>query len=352
MSSKGRVRERVERLSAYVPGEQPSSSDVVKLNTNENPYPPSPAVARALRELDVEALRRYPDPACGKLCRRLAELHGCAPENVFVANGSDEVLALATRAFVEDDGTIGFFHPSYSLYPVLAAIRGVAGRPVELGPAFEWRDPPGGDALFFLANPNAPTGMLHDRRTVETFCRAHGGVVIVDEAYVDFAEADCMDLALGLENVLVARTLSKSYSLAGLRLGYAVGHARLIEALLKVKDSYNVGAPAQALGLAALSDLGHMRRNAERIKTSRRALSDALARRGWTVCPSETNFVWAGPVALPARALFERLRERGIFVRHFPGERTGAFLRISVGTDGDVGRLLAAVNEIESEAKP
>jgi histidinol-phosphate aminotransferase len=340
-----RVRDCVNRMTAYVPGEQPGAG-VVKLNTNENPYPPSPRVLEALRTFHPDGLRMYPNPSAARLRECIARLHGCAPEQVLVGNGSDEVLALCTRAFVEDDGAIGYFVPSYSLYPVLADIRGVARRPVPLGPTFEWCEPAAADALFFLTNPNAPTGLLFPRERVEAFCRTAAGVVVIDEAYVDFAEADCMDLALARENVLVTRTLSKSYGLAGLRVGYAVGPPALIEALAKIKDSYNLDAVSQCLAEAALADTAYLREVRARVIATRERLRTALAGMDFEVGPSATNFVWARPRRLAARAVFEQLRARRIFIRYFPGDVTGAYVRISVGTDDEIDRLLAALGEL------
>jgi histidinol-phosphate aminotransferase len=343
------VRRSVRRLAAYAPGEQPAAGAFIKLNTNENPYPPSPRVAEALAGADAAALRLYPDPFSRRLRERIARLHGVSPQNVFAGNGADEVLALCTRAFVERGGSIGYFVPSYSLYPVLADIREVRKRPVELGAGFRWRMPRGYScSLFFLTNPNAPTGMLYPRATVASFCRRFPGVVALDEAYVDFARGDCMDLARGLDNVLAVRTLSKAYSLAGLRVGYAVGSATLVGALFKLKDSYNIDALSQRLALAALSDVAHMRRNVARIRASRRRLSEALAGMGYTVYPSEANFVWAKPRGMPAAELFRRLRARKILVRHFDGPGTSGFVRVTVGTDREIRALVRAIEEEEA----
>ncbi|HEY8241158.1 MAG TPA: histidinol-phosphate transaminase, partial [Kiritimatiellia bacterium] len=223
------IRKAVQLLSPYVPGEQPKEPGIVKLNTNENPYPPSPKIGGALKNWRLDQLRLYSDPVCSRLRDQIADLHGCGAEHVFVGNGSDEILALAARAFVERDGTIGYFEPSYSLYPVLAAIEGIEKRPAVLRENFMWSIPEKYQvSLFFLTNPNAPTSMLFPKKEVADLCHALKGIVVIDEAYVDFAPYNCMDLALSMPNVIVARTLSKSYSLAGLRLGYAVGPTPLI----------------------------------------------------------------------------------------------------------------------------
>jgi len=341
------IRNSVETLKAYVPGEQPADLSTIKLNTNENPYPPSPRVTEALAKLDSSSLRRYPDPVCQRLREGIAALHACGPERVFVGNGSDEVLALCTRAFVEDGGAVGYFELSYSLYPVLADIRAVRRRPQKLGERFEWQMPEtGGMDLFFLTNPNAPTGMQYPAADVRRFCESFEGVVVIDEAYVDFADEDNMDLALELENVLVARTFSKAYSLAGVRVGYAVGPPRLIEALGKIKDSYNVNVVSQRLALAALEDRAHMLANAARIRGTRERLCGALRRLGFEVFPSRTNFVWAAPPDGAAPVFFEELRRRRILVRFFPGRLTSGYLRITVGTDEEIDRLIAALETI------
>lgn len=348
--SEALIRASVAAMRGYVPGEQPKDPGIVKLNTNENPYPPAPGVARALHGMAADVLRLYPDPMCAKLRDGIAAMHRVGPECVFVGNGSDEILALCARAFAEHDGTgsIGWFEPSYSLYPVLAQIEDVPGRPVELGPDFDWAMPAGYSAsLFFLTHPNAPTGRVYDEAVVRRFCAGFPGVVLIDEAYVDFAERDLADLARRLPNVLIARTFSKSYSLAGLRLGYAVGPAPLIGALSTIKDSYNVSRLTQELGLAAIGDPAHMLANRDRIVATRTRVAAELARRGFDVCPSAANFLWAKPpVAIAAETMFRALRERRVLVRYFPGRRTGGHLRITVGTDAQMAALLAAVDAI------
>lgn len=340
------IRSTVAALQAYTPGEQPEGPGIIKLNTNENPYPPSPRVEEALRKFDVSRLRRYPDPIFREARARIAAAHGCSTAQVIVGNGSDELLSLCARAFVPPDGAIGYFEPSYSLYPVLADSADVARCPVALSSDFTWQSPAGcGAALFFLANPNAPTGMAFARGQIEAFCRAFEGAVVIDEAYADFADDNCLSLALApdLGNALVLRTLSKSFSLAGLRFGYAIGPEELINALYKIKDSYNQDMLALALGAAALEDLAHMRANVSRIRATRGRLSDALTRLGWQVCPSQTNFVFARPPDGDAIGRHRRLKAAGIYVRHFPGPITGSYLRITVGTDAENDALLRAL---------
>lgn len=339
------IRASVRDLHAYVPGEQPvGERPFIKLNTNENPYPPSPMVEAALRGLSADSLRLYPPPAADALRRRIAAMHDCGVEQVFAGNGSDEVLALCTRAFVENDGCIGYFEPSYSLYPVLSAIRDVRTLPVALGPGFTWQDPPvEGSALFFLTNPNAPTGMTFPPEAIEAFCASYKGVVLIDEAYVDFAASDCMALARRYDNVLVSRSLSKSYSLAGLRVGYCVGAPALIEAMHKLKDSYNLDRVAQTLALAALEDVDYMRRNVALITAQRDRLGQALAGMGFDCFASETNFIWTRPPAgITAAAYVAALRERGILIRYFPQGELAQYVRITIGTPDEMTALIAA----------
>ena len=337
-----RIARHVRKLEEYVPGEQPRAKSVVKLNTNENPYPPSPKCRAALRAFDYARLRRYPDPNCSELCAEIARLNGTTHERVFVGHGYDEILALAAKCFVEDDETIGSLDPSYSLYKTLAAIRNV-----------KWTglDVTASTSLFLLTNPNAPTGEFREPSEIAAFAKKFRGVVIVDEAYGDFARANCMSLATAEanRNLIAMRTFSKSYSLAGLRVGYCVGPRDLIRAMYKVKDSYNVDALAQTVALAAIRDQDWMRKNAAKVIRSRTRLSAALEKRGWDVLPSEANFVFARPPA-PAKAadIFARLRERNIFVRYFPGPKTGDRLRVTVGTEPEMKTLLKALDELNS----
>ena len=342
-----RIRQSVDAMSGYVPGEQPSDPAIIKLNTNENPYPPAPGVAKALGGIDAASLRRYPDPVCRELCEVIAEQEGCRPEQVIVGNGSDEVLALCTRAFVEDDGSIGWFEPSYSLYPVLTDIRAVASRPVALTDDFRWAMPDGYETdLFFITNPNAPTSLEHPKGLIEAFAADFDGVVVVDEAYGAFGAESCVDLVERFDNVLVARTLSKSHGLAGIRFGYLIGAPDLIGALYKIKDSYNVNGLTQAAAVAALRDTVYTDEVTRRIVATRDRVTAALGEMGCEVADSRTNFLWVRPTTLEAEAYFTGLRERNILIRYFKGERTGDFVRITVGLDDEMDRLLEASREL------
>ncbi|MBP1590247.1 MAG: histidinol-phosphate transaminase [Kiritimatiellae bacterium] len=348
-----RIRRSVASLEAYVPGEQPKVKGLIKLNTNENPYPPSPRVAEALRDVVAADLRLYPDPTCLALRTRLGELHGVDPAQIFVGNGSDEVLRLATRAFTQEHGQAAMFDPSYSLYPVLCAAEEVRMAKVPLADDFSWRNPlpelPPDTSLFFLTNPNAPTGVLYPRPAIEAFAAAFPGTLLIDEAYADFTDtpSDYAAFAAAAPNVLDCHTFSKSWSLAGLRCGYAIGSPDLVGALYQLKDSYNLDRVAQTLALAALSDVDWMRANAARIRATRTRVATELLRRDFTVTPSQSNFLFVRPPA-PATAagLFARLREKNILVRHFPASpRTAPFLRVSIGTDEQMDLFLQALAE-------
>ena len=356
-----RIAQHVRALQGYVPGEQPRSRRVVKLNTNENPYPPSPRCAAALAAFDTAALRRYPDPVFSELREVIARLNGTTTDRVFVGNGSDEILSLAARAFVEDDESIGSLDPSYSLYKTLAAIRNVKWigleeikeleneRIRESANSFIHKFSDSLISLFLLTNPNAPTGEFREPKVIAAFAKKTRGVLLIDEAYADFARDNCMALATAPKNrnVIVMRTLSKSYSLAGLRVGYCVGPKDLIDALYKIKDSYNVDLLAQRLAIAALKDQSHMRGNVRKIVRTREATANALRSRGFDVIPSEANFLFVRPPKPhTAAALFAALKTRNIFVRYFPGPKTGDRLRITIGTEEEMERLMKAICEL------
>lgn len=356
---KSLVRPLVKRLHGYVPGEQLKIKGLIKLNTNENPYPPSPKVMTAVRAAVDGRLRLYPNPTAQLLREKLAKLHGCQAENIIVGNGSDELLALATRAFVEPAGkrpgsscdTVQYFSPSYSLYPVLAAIHGARSNVVALNRDFSL--PPlkilkkskAWDfqaALTYVTTPNAPSGRGYPTAELEALCRAHKGVLILDEAYVDFAEENALRLALKYPHVIVSRTFSKAYSLCFQRVGYFVGHPALIAALDKIRDSYNVNGLGQIAALATLDDLPYYRANFRRIIATRGRISSELTALGFKVLPSETNFVLARPPQFSAEQWLEKLRARKILVRWFTAPAARDYLRISIGTGAEMDALLRA----------
>jgi len=357
------IRPLVRRLHAYVPGEQPKIKGLIKLNTNENPYPPSPKVLRAIVAGTDARLRLYPNPTSERLRENLAALHGCAPDQIIVGNGSDELLALATRAFVEpvargvarSRSTVQYFTPSYSLYPVLADIHGARRNAVPLTKTFDlpgvaalrrsgvWNPKA---ALTLVTTPNAPSGRGYTVRALDALCRAHDGVVVLDEAYVDFAEEHAMKLARRHPHVLVARTFSKAYSLCFQRVGYFVGHPELIAALDKVRDSYNVNGLGQIAAEASLRDLPYYRRNFRRIVATRQRLSRTLTTLGFRVHPSQTNFILVTPPGPPASEWLQLLRDRRVLVRWFSAPEVRDSLRITIGTDDEVDALVAAVRMI------
>ena len=369
MSLPDLVRPLVRSLHAYVPGEQPKIRGLIKLNTNENPYPPSPKVLAATKAAVDGRLRLYPDPSAHALRAELARLHGCGPENIIVGNGSDELLALAVRTFAEpakqaggppallSASTVQYFWPSYSLYPVLADTHAAAKNPVPLAEGFAMpsvADLKRGQrwdfkaALTFVTTPNAPSGRGFATSELGALCSAMRGVVVLDEAYVDFSEEHALALALEHPHVLIARTFSKAYSLCFQRIGYFVGHANLVAALDKMRDSYNVNGLGQVAALATLGDLGHYRRNFRRIIATRERLRRELIGLGFEVLPSRTNFLLMRPPRPAAVEWLRHLRDRKILVRWFSAPELSPFLRITVGSDREADALLKAVRRIRT----
>jgi histidinol-phosphate aminotransferase len=340
------VRPNIQRLSAYVPGEQPKGERLVKLNTNENPYPPAPGVARAVRAQLGARLRLYPDPASAGFRARVGRALGFPAERIVAGNGSDDILTMCLRAFAGEGDLVQYPWPSYSLYPVLARIQGARVRRVPFSARYglevEQFDPRA--ALTFVANPNAPSGTALPASFLGRLARRLRGVLVVDEAYADFARENALPLARARRNVLVTRSLSKSFSLAGMRLGFAAGPRELVEALFKVKDSYNVDRLAQAAGEAAFADMAWHRRCVRKIVRTRERFRAALERRGWDVLPSEANFVFARPPSGAASGWFAGLRQRGILVRWFAAAETRERLRITVGTDAEMRAVLGALD--------
>lgn len=345
------ARENIARMAGYVPGEQPRGQKLIKLNTNENPYPPAPGVLAALREFDGAALRLYSEPSARLVRETAAPVFGFSPEEIICGNGSDDLLTIALRTFVDQGGQLAYAEPSYSLYPVLADLQGARHCPVALDAAFELPEDAAaqaaGASLFLLARPNAPTGNSFPKGRVEALCRDFAGVVWIDEAYADFADDNCLDLVRRYPNVVVSRTFSKSYSLAGLRLGLALASAELIGEMNKVKDSYNVDMLAQALGAAALRETAVMRQQAERIRATRGWTTAELTRLGCQVLPSQSNFLFVRPPRAAAE-VFAELRESGYLVRYFPLPRVSEHIRITVGTEEEMRGLVSVLEPILS----
>jgi histidinol-phosphate aminotransferase len=337
----------IETMTAYTPGEQPGPGErVIKLNTNENPFPPSPRVMEAIRALDGEQLRRYPQPMADAFRATAARVHGVEPEMILAGNGSDEVLAMVVRAFLGPGDLLAYPHPTYSLYPVLAEMHEVKVVEVPWGPG--WSLPTralvdsGARAIFF-ANPNAPSGTLASPDEVRALAAAFAGVLLVDEAYVDFADSNCLGLVASCPNVIISRTFSKGYSLAGVRFGYAVAAPEIVAALAKVKDSYNCDALSVTAATAALEDQPYARGAWQAVRAERERLARALTERGWQVIPSQANFLLASCPGGDGAAVYRALRAKGILVRHFAKPGLADKVRITIGTAAQNDALLAAL---------
>ena len=339
-------------LSPYVPGEQPRIANLVKLNTNESPFGPSPSALEAMRAAAAETLRLYPDPEAVELRETLAGHHGVRSDQVFVGNGSDEVIAHAFAALLKQARPLLFPDVTYSFYPVWAQLFGVAWEAVPLGDDMrvrveDFRRPAGS---IVIANPNAPTGIALPRAEIARLLAEHPDIpVLVDEAYVDFGGESAVPLIADHPNLLVVHTMSKSRALAGLRVGYALGDSGLIEALRRVKDSFNsypLGRIAQAAATASVRDDAYFRASCARVVAAREAMTGELVKLGFVVLPSRANFVFARHPRKGGPELAAGLRERAVLVRHFNKPRTAPYLRITVGTDDDVGRLIAAAADI------
>ncbi|HVC62234.1 MAG TPA: histidinol-phosphate transaminase [Acetobacteraceae bacterium] len=335
-------------LLPYVPGEQPRMANLVKLNTNESPFGPSPLALEAMRAAATDTMRLYPDPEATELRAALAAHHGVKPEEVFVGNGSDEVLAHAFVALLKQPKPLLFPDVTYSFYPVWAQLFGLACETVKLDGGMRVRveDYRRVAGAIVIANPNAPTGVALSRAEIAQLLHDHPDIpVLVDEAYVDFGGESAVPLIASHPNLLVVQTMSKSRALPGLRVGYALGDAALIEALRRIKDSFNsypLGRIAQAGATASVRDKAYFRESCVRVIANREAMTRELIRLGFVVLPSSANFVFARHPARGGSELAAALREHAVLVRHFGSPRTARYLRITVGTEDDTRRLIAA----------
>ena len=343
----------VHRLTPYVPGEQPKLANLVKLNTNENPYGPSSQVIRALQAEAADSLRLYPDPNSDKLKTKIAEYFSLNANQVFVGNGSDEVLAHAFQAFFKHDRPLLFPDISYSFYPVYCGLYGIEFETIALNNHFEIDvkdyDRPNGGIIF--PNPNAPTGVPLPLVEIEKLLKFNTeSVVVIDEAYVDFGTESAVKLVNTYSNLIVTHSLSKSRSLAGLRVGYALGHADLIEALIRVKDSFNsypIDRFAEAGAIASFNDETYFKETNEKVIVTRTALVKDLQALGFEVLPSGANFIFAKHQSRDSAELTEKLRENTIIIRHFKKPaRIAPYLRITVGTDAQSKQLISALRKI------
>jgi histidinol-phosphate aminotransferase len=344
MDATDHVRSNIRAMTGYVPGEQPQDGAYIKLNTNENPYPPSPRVMAALQAaLTGDRLRKYPDPT-GRAFRQVAaRVLGIDPDSILIGNGSDDILTILTRAFVPEGGLIVSPTPSYVLYRSLAEIQGARFVQVPYKPDWGLPRPWPVEAadLTFIANPNSPSGTCISAADLSHL----DGLLVSDEAYVDFSDCHCLHLA-SQPNVVVTRSLSKSHALAGIRFGYAVADPVLIRELIKVKDSYNCDALSLEAARAALEDEDHMQQTRVKILATRTRLAAALGQLGFAVTPSQANFVWCRRPDRPAKPIYEELKRRMILVRYMAYEGYGDGLRITVGTDEETDRLLEALKPL------
>ena len=345
----------VQTLTPYVPGEQPQMQRLVKLNTNESPYGPSPKALAAIQSQNNADLRLYPDPEGTALKQAIAKLHGLNPNQVFLGNGSDEVLAHVFAGLLKQARPVHFPDITYSFYPVYCKLLGIEYQTVPLGEHFEIQvsdyQAPNGGIIF--PNPNAPTGRAIPRSEIESLVsRNTDSVVVIDEAYVDYGTESCIPLLSGAacpENLLVVHTLSKSRALAGLRVGFAVGHPALIEGLERVKNSFNsypLGRIAQAGAVAAIEDQAHLEASSAKVIQTRTKIVAELSALGFDTLPSTANFIFTCHPKHSGEKLYQALRDRGIIVRHFKSPRIENFLRITIGTDEQSGELVAALKEI------
>ena len=345
----------VHTLTPYVPGEQPQMERLVKLNTNESPYGPSPKALAAIAQQNNDDLRLYPDPEGLALKKAIAQLHGLDPKQVFLGNGSDEVLAHVFLGLLKQAKPVQFPDITYSFYPVYCKLFGITHEAIPLGSDFEIRVSdftlPNGGIIF--PNPNAPTGRAIPRSEIEKLLKINtDSVVVIDEAYVDYGTESCIPLLRGAacpENLLVVHTLSKSRALAGLRVGFAVGHPALIAGLERVKNSFNsypLGRLAQAGAIAAIEDQAHLEASSAKVIQTRECLMKELSTLGFETLPSSANFIFTRHPKHAGGKLYQALRDRGIIVRHFTSPRIEQFLRITIGTDDQCNELILALKEI------
>lgn len=343
-------RRCIDEMQAYEPGEQPFPGDrVIKLNTNENPYPPSPKAIEAMKGLDGESLRRYPDPLSTNAREAAARIYGVPVEYIMAANGSDEILAYIARACLEPGRKIAYPVPTYLLYPVLGRMQDCdcieAPYYEDLGiPVTELIEAKG--AVTIICSPNNPDGNTASLKDLQSLAENLSGLLVVDEAYCDFAADNAMALVKRFSNVIILRTLSKGYSLAGLRLGFGIAHPDVLKGILKVKDSYNVSAMAIRIGAAALLDQDYLKETVAKVIKAREGLAADLAASRFKVWPSQSNFLFVRPPDGNAEYVFKSLRKRRILVRHFNKPEIKDKLRISVGTPDEMSALISTLKDI------
>ncbi len=357
----GYFRRNIESARGYEPGFQPSfaeamegrpkETNVVKLNTNENPYLPSPQVLKALAQIKPEQLRRYPDPMANAFREAVAEVNGVQSDSIMCCNGGDELLRIALQAFCDEKRPVAYPVPTYSLYPVLANLQNCKAIEIPFDKEFNLPAKLAGTGatLTILCNPNAPSGTFISVEEIASLADELSGVLLVDEAYVDFAEKNCTSLVKDFDNVIILRSMSKGYSLAGLRFGYAIAQPDLIAGLMKVKDSYNVDSIAIALATAAIKDQQYFKENVEKVKMERARLTEQLGKLDFDVPDSQANFVLAKCKNAQADEVYEKLTQRNIYVRYFNYPELKDKLRITIGTLEQNDKLISALKEILAE---
>lgn len=346
------VRPEISSMKGYVPGLQPDPAQrYIKLNSNENPFPPSPRVKEALARLSYEDLRFYPDPMSLEIRTRLGALYGCRPEQIICGNGSDDVLNIVMRTFARPGDAVGFYEPTFPLYRILAVIHGVKAVAVPVAEPYDSPPaPPVGLKVFFLANPNSPVGFAYPTSFLADLARNTEGILVVDEAYAEFACENALGLLRDLRNVIVVRTLSKSYALAGARLGYAVGDAAYISEMFKVKDPFNVTRLTQAVVSAALEDQDYFRKMVARIMETREAFARQASGLGYRIIPSQANFIFPRPPQQGRGVkFFEALFQRRVLTRYYDDDGLRDGVRMTIGTDEEMAEALQVMKEILPE---
>lgn len=346
-----KIRPEVAAMSGYAPGEQPADIESwIKLNTNENPYPPSPRCHEAAQSFAFDRLRRYPNATADELRDAIADLFMVTREQVIAGNGSDDILNLTMRLFVGSGESMAMVTPSYSLYASLAEIQGAACRKIQLNPDFSLPDNFAEEVkmcrLLMIPNPNAPTGLPFPIASLKQICDTFSGAVLIDEAYADFADDSAIQLLKSCPNVIISRTMSKSYALAGLRVGFAIASPEIISELMKVKDSYNLGHLPQVIAAAAIKDQDYLRKTVAAIRTERTNLSAVLKDLNFEVVPSATNFIFAAPPDRDGKRCYETLKSHKILVRWFAGPVTGQYVRITIGTPAEMETLIRHLKEM------
>ena len=343
-------RDNIEKVKGYEPGFQPKEADVIKLNTNENPYPPSPAVMKVLAEFSAERLRRYPDPVGDEFRQAAAQVNGVGPENIMCCNGGDDLLTIAFRAFCDESRPVAYPVPTYSLYPVLAKLQNCNVIEVPFDSEFNLpvKLTKTDAALTIVCNPNAPSGSFVSVGELASLADELSGVLLIDEAYVDFADENCTALVKDFDNVIILRSMSKGYCLAGMRFGYAIAQPDLIAGLMKVKDSYNVDVVTIAVAAAAIKDREYFIEATEKVKKNRDLLIAQLRALKFIVPRSFANFVLAESKNCDASEIYDKLVQRNIYIRYFDLPGLSNKLRITVGTSEQNDILILALKEILS----